>query len=587
MTMLAALYALSLRENLVEDPDLEPRRLDGVIVLSPTGELVALCPWAGGPVLGPRMPKRTNGIAPSPFFDTARYVLGCDEKGRESTAETAAAFLALVDVIDERTKDPGAHAVMEFLMRQRCFGAKDRLARGLRNDGQPFTGAEWLAFRMEGEEAGAFVHLRPAILADWRGTRALQDKAPKQRCLVTGQLAAPARLHPSLKGVPGGNPTGTTLIGFNADAFESYGLVQGDNAPCSRQAAEGVAAALNWLLGRLPERRFRGGVTIGDSVVLFWTETPHPLPELLHELVHRPYTPEEQPDVTKVSIWGRIHAAVWEESPGPDAPRDRRATPLYMLTLTGNGGRCAVRDWIETTVESAANMAMAYSFRLELAGLEDTPPLGAVVRVVTAPGATASPVLWARLLRSLLFGEPFPAVLLAQAVRRFPLESAGGRNQAILAAVLRATLNTHRPAGEEELSMALDPDVNDPAYLRGRIFAVLSTLQWKALGPVGATVTQRHFKTAMMAPQQAFPTLMALSIHHQAKAAAQKGSTYYTELLSQLVSRLPATVWPAVHTPREQALFAVGYWHQREVLFREGLAKKKEAAEKAALTHRS
>ena len=52
-------------------------------------------------------------------------------------------------------------------------------------------------------------------------------------CLVTGEKAPIARLHPAIKGVMGAQSMGASLVGFNARAFESYGHdeEQGLNAP--------------------------------------------------------------------------------------------------------------------------------------------------------------------------------------------------------------------------------------------------------------------------------------------------------------------------------------------------------------------
>ncbi len=54
-------------------------------------------------------------------------------------------------------------------------------------------------------------------------------------CLVTGEKAPIARLHPAIKGVMGAQSMGASLVGFNARAFESYGHdeEQGLNAPVS------------------------------------------------------------------------------------------------------------------------------------------------------------------------------------------------------------------------------------------------------------------------------------------------------------------------------------------------------------------
>src|SRR6185312_17165939 len=86
-----------------------------------------------------------------------------------------------------------------------------------------------VAFRLEGD--ARFIHdraaAREALLlaeagADGHGTAGM--------CLVTGETRPIARLHPSIKGVPGAQSSGAALVSFNLDAFTSYGKTQGGNA---------------------------------------------------------------------------------------------------------------------------------------------------------------------------------------------------------------------------------------------------------------------------------------------------------------------------------------------------------------------
>ncbi|MBN1559992.1 type I-C CRISPR-associated protein Cas8c/Csd1 [candidate division KSB1 bacterium] len=76
------------------------------------------------------------------------------------------------------------------------------------------------------------------------------DKVQPMRCFLSGKLESPARTHPKIKGLSGdlGGNIETTLIGFNLDAFCSYGLQQSANAAIASPMAERYAAALNYLI---------------------------------------------------------------------------------------------------------------------------------------------------------------------------------------------------------------------------------------------------------------------------------------------------------------------------------------------------
>ena len=69
--------------------------------------------------------------------------------------------------------------------------------------------------------------------------------------MVTGKENQPiAILHPSIKGVPGAQSSGASIVSFNERSFESYGndKAQGLNAPVSEYAAFAYGTALNYLL---------------------------------------------------------------------------------------------------------------------------------------------------------------------------------------------------------------------------------------------------------------------------------------------------------------------------------------------------
>src|SRR5690606_9356381 len=116
---------------------------------------------------------------------------------------------------------------------------------------------------------GNFVHEDPAIRIVWEKYKSGSDAILIQ-CLVTGEVAPLARLHPSLKGIRDANPTGATLVGFNARAYESYNREQGMNSPVSEKAAFAYTTALNYLLSSSNENR---KFVIGDTTVVYWAES--------------------------------------------------------------------------------------------------------------------------------------------------------------------------------------------------------------------------------------------------------------------------------------------------------------------------
>ena len=82
---------------------------------------------------------------------------------------------------------------------------------------------------------------------------------------MSGELIKAARLHqPKIKNVKVASTAGAPLVGFNCDAFESYGFGQGDNAPMSDSEAFRYCTALNILTGTQRAH-------IEETTLVYWT----------------------------------------------------------------------------------------------------------------------------------------------------------------------------------------------------------------------------------------------------------------------------------------------------------------------------
>ena len=114
--------------------------------------------------------------------------------------------------------------------------------------------------------------------------------------------------------------------------------------------------------------------------------------------------------------------------------------------------------------------------------------------------------------------------------------------------------------------MSLNKENTDPAYLLGRLFAVLERAQEDASGgQLNSTIKDRYFSSFSSTPRAVFPILLRLNQHHVAKG--ERGG-YYTRLIGNIIDQLPAAKLPT-HMPLEdQGLFAIGYYHQRNDFFR-------------------
>src|SRR5271165_5492187 len=227
----------------------------------------------------PAAPKRTVGVASGAFWDKTSYVFGRtapdatvsaakQAKDAERLLKEHAAFLARHEKLLDGTTDVGCAALLVFL-RQWSPDHYDTLKYAEEMLDQN------VAFRLEGDNG--FIHDRPAVRAALIAEAGAGDAAPEGMCLVTGNVAPIARLHPSIKGVTGAQSSGAALVSFNLDSFTSYGKIQGANAPVSEAAAFAYATALNGLLttsGTNAKGRpvYPNRVMLGETTVAFWAE---------------------------------------------------------------------------------------------------------------------------------------------------------------------------------------------------------------------------------------------------------------------------------------------------------------------------
>jgi CRISPR-associated protein Csd1 len=119
--------------------------------------------------------------------------------------------------------------------------------------------------------------------------------------------------------------------------------------------------------------------------------------------------------------------------------------------------------------------------------------------------------------------------------------------------------------------VALDVNRTDPAYVTGRLFALLEKIQTdSANGDLNATIKDRYFSSASATPGIVFPRLLRLSQHHLARMdTGQK--IYYEKQIGDVMGKLNG--FDHHLNLEQQGLFAVGYFHQRQDLY---TSRKKE-----------
>ena len=369
---------------------------------------------------------RSSGIQPKLLVDNGEYVLGIGRPNSKPArvAECHRRFVELVDRCAEETGEQSVRAVAHFLAGWEPARGRDRLRDDfkLRGDLDP---GDTLAFQVN----GVYPVDLESVRAFW-ATYTAGEESITGTCLVTG-LEGPVvdRLPVKIKGLPGGQTSGTSLVSANAEAFTSYGLKNSLTSPISRLAGERFGKALNELISKRDSR-----VYVGSLVYVFWTrvETDYDWTGFV-----------EQPRPEAVKL---LFDSVRSGQRPPEVDPNR----FYALALSASGGRAVVRDWMERPVWEVQENLVRW-----LEAQEITNPYGAdyffgakALARATEQRKGESPrkaddrvqaTVISSLTRAAFAGERLPEDLLARVARRNRAEGGVTRPRAALIKLLLAT----------------------------------------------------------------------------------------------------------------------------------------------------
>lgn len=560
-----------------------------VISLNDDGSVAHISDWRDGegkkarprPMLVPQPIKRTAGIAPNFLWDKTSYVLGVTAAEGKRTAEEHAAFVKKhIEAIAD-TEDAGLRALARFLQNWRL---------------EQFDMLSWPAemkdqnvvFALESERLRhIFLHDRPAAKALWGRVSGGAD-AQAEICLVTGDAGPVARLHPSIKGVWGAQSSGAALVSFNLDAFTSYGHEQGDNAPVSEAAAFAYTTALNRFLERDSGHR----IQIADASTVFWADAQDREKANLAEAIFgflfeadavagEDMKTEEKASTRKIGV---TLEKIRQGLPLTDfEPELAKGVRFFVLGLAPNAARLSVRFYFEDDFGQLTENYQKFvkDMRVEPPPRGGTPPLWRYLQETAVLGKreNITPNLAGEWMRAILAGSHFPLTLMSSVLTRI---RADGDVNALRAGILKAVLIRNF---NMEAPVALDPENRNKGYLLGRLFAVYEQIQTAALGAkVNATIKDKFYGSASAQPRKVYRALDSGSVNHLSKVGKQKPG--YKVVLEKHVSAIMEMMepgsdpFPASLAAEEQALFGLGYYHQRNEFFKKAIetASEGEAA---------
>ena len=523
-----------------------------IVHLDAQGKLLGFTPTVGDEAKkndrGKRMflpyVNRTSGIAPQLLADRADYALGfvppdASEKDQEKILQRHQAFVSLLEEFLAETSFKSVSAVLEYL------------ATGAPDTPDTLTTGDIVTFSVDEE-----LLIEQQVVKDFWAKREDEKRTAGETggCLVCGIDGGIANPHPlPIKRVPGGQTSGCSLVSVNASAFDSYGHGKAlTQSPICWSCAQTYAQVLNALL---VDKRHH--YRLQDRIVyVFWTRETTDF-----DMNTMFFNPEPK----------EVKALLQAVDKGQKAEvHDHNR--FFALALSGSGGRVVIRDWLETTIPRVETNLARYFTALDIVDNDGQAgqPIGLYAlmgALIPSKGANPwkdlSPNLAAQFVHAVINGTPLPGMILQRAVARARAEQALTRPRAALIKLCLLLSAKHEEG--LQLTAEMNPDINDTAYLCGRLLAILESVQNAAIPGAKATLIDKYYGTAATAPASVFGLLMRQAQSHLAKLRKDertKGAHYrLQEALEEVAGRI--TEFPTTLRLNEQGKFALGYYQQR------------------------
>lgn len=579
------------KKGKITRPGWSEAKVSFALELSERGELLRVVPekveeergkksvWVPKKHRVPQMVSRSSGLSANFLCDNSSYILGIDNKGKPGRSVQCfqCAGERHLDVLKD-AEGLVARAVKNYFSRWQPEQAMEHPA--LEEELEEILSGANLVFYVD----GVYAHEDREVKAAWEKFYSESPEGEMGVCLVTGKKAEIARIHGTIKGVQGAQAMGAALVSFNAPAFESYGKEQSYNAPIGTYAAYAYTTALNHLMEDKNHK-----TVIGDTTIVYWAESGEEAYQNAFSLVFEPAVDHQE------VVRGLLERV--REGRGMDVERvldglsmDQR---FYILGLSPNAARLAVRFFYQDTFGNILSNIKAHYDRMEIVKpASDTMEYLGVWRMLQEtvnkksrdkkPSAHMSGAAY----RAILSGGEYPFSLYQSVLGRIRAEQDDSDSHIYKitrgrASIIKAFLLRNRHKDKEEVTVALNENSQNVAYILGREFAVLEAIQEDANPGINATIKDRYFNAACATPAVVFPVLFKLKNSHIRKLSSKGKEIYYETLLGTLQEKLMIGEEQTVPCPRrlsleEQGMFILGYYHQTQKRYEKKDKEEKE-----------
>lgn len=427
-------------------------------------------------------------------------------------------------------------------------------------------------FKANLEEDEDFVRRYNEYYSSQKSEPSDNDKAI---CGILGERLVPARIHGKIK-FPGGNSSGCVLVGMNEDAFESYGKSQSFNSNISEAAMKKYTVALNSLLADKNHR-----IIMDELVTVFFAIKNDDSNEaaLFSMMMGGSF---DNIDANLTSLYKNAKRGIVGNLDAFKADPD---VTFYVVGMTPNSSRISQRFIYRDKFGKIISNLNQHQMDLQINPDSDRQIyFSAIKNELTSPKSTQEkipPSLMSSIMLAAMNGTAYPRTLLSTVIRRVRTDSNDPDKKLnhiklndTRAGIIKACINrkSRLEHKKEEFTMSLDKENRNPAYLCGRLFAVLEKIQQDASGgKLNRTIKDSYFSSACTRPSCVLPKLVMLSQNH-IKKLSEGSAVYYQKLTGEIMSGLEDR-FPQTLSLEAQGSFIIGYYQQNKVLFTKNESK--------------
>ena len=414
-----------------------------------------------------------------------------------------------------------------------------------------------LTFMLDSERLLSNENVRKAIKKKYEDGLSIK-KQGAHLCAVCGTNNYPIldEPHGSVK-LPKGQTSGSMLVSYNTNAFESFNLKGNLNSGICTNCARNYIEALQYLVGNgheitteKGEKKFKFSnrqKISDDTIALFWTKEPddeidpfsdicQPSEERVRKLFSSVITGDNQRVNTEMENY------------------------FYCCTMSSAAARVAVRDWMAISVSQYQKNLQQWFDDIETVkdgeilypGINSI--LSSCIKKKTKPTqsdvkakARIGSILW----HAALTNTSLPLMVLQSVLTEIEHDFFSPEKSTVIRLVLNRNIKKSYYMKKE-----LDEQNESKAYLCGRLFALICQLQYKAQGEVNSSIKDRFFASASSNPSRAISILLTKYVPVYQKKT--KGA--YTKSITEIASRIEH--FPEKLTLTERGEFALGYYYQ-------------------------